>query len=169
MLKINESEISSSRPFFQKIEQVYFMFIALPMMIFVVGLLKYTKEGIKVYPYIEFPSWITSFICFTGMFALVYIVINYRKKVKELRLSEGSLKSKMVLYYSISLNYYFLIELVALFFAVTYFVSADKFIAMMSFFQLALIAYERGTPVRLAKQLKVDKATYTKLIKDELL
>lgn len=169
MLKINESDISSSRPYFQKIEQVYFMFIVIPMMLFVVGLLKHTKEGVAVVPYFEFPAWLIGFVCITGLLSLVLIVINYRKIVKELRLSSEGLKSKMVLYYTISLKYYFRIEIIALFFSITYFISADKFIAMMGFFHLALIAYERATPIRLAKQLKVDKDTYNKLIKDEQL
>lgn len=169
MLTVKEENIISSKPYFERLEQLYFMFIALPMLLFVLGLLRYTREKVYVAPFLELPLTVLVIVSVLGVVGLVMSVLKYKRSVKSLKESNNSLKSKMTDYYTISLRYYFSLELVALLWSLTYYISSGRLLAVMGFVQLALIAYERATPARLAKQLRVDKDTYTKLIKNEVL
>ena len=169
MLKIDPSSIESSSPFFQKIERIYFGFIALPLIIFIASYLKYTKPGTLVKPFLYLEDNLAIGIIVIAFMVLVYLIVQYRKSIKQIRLNADDLKQRMGLFYTVALNYYLWIEIIALVIALAYLITSHTVFAQFYGFHLAFMAYERSTPLRFSKQLKVDKETYNKLIKNEML
>lgn len=169
MLKIDPSTIESSSPFFQKIERIYFSFIALPLVLFIASYLKYTKPGTIVDPFFIVEDSFAIGAIIIAALCFVFLVIKYRRSVKQIRLNTDELKPRMSLFYTVTLNYYLWIEFVALLIAIGYFITAHTVFAQFYGFHIAFIAYERSTPMRFSKQLKIDRETYNKLIKNEKL
>lgn len=167
MFRIKEEEIVNSHTYFRKLESVYFMFISIPLAIFIYTYFTDNKPNELPPEPMNIPQWTLTLVIVTSLVLLFLAYKNFKKQVNRICGTVEGVKVKMSNYYTANVRLYALIELVALFWTVMYWETHINAFAVLFGIHIAFISLQRNTPQRMGNHLRFSKEIYDKIRKGE--
>lgn len=167
MFKVKEEEIDNAHAYFRKLESIYFLFISIPLSVFVYTYFTNNKPNQLPPQPMDLPDWLVIFLV-AGSTLLILLTHNkFKKQLKQINDTVEGTKPKMVAYFTVNVRFYFLIEMIALFWTLMYWGTHINVFAVLFGLHIAYISIQRNTAQRLGQHLKFPKSLYDKIRKGE--
>lgn len=170
MLQIEESEFKTSKDYFRKADQIYFMMIAPSLALFIYAFFEWNNHQEAIKMPVQLSSLMTGIVVIITTIIGVLNYLYYRKCVKEIGISGiENTKSKMIVYYTLNIKYYGTIQVLGFAMVLSYYFTGVIPFMQLYVFTLFYTAMEKMTANRLSRQLRFNKSLYEKIYRGELL
>lgn len=143
---------------------IFYLTVGIPLILFCIVYLKFQGQGGLL------PTTAENFYFLLHVFIPVLIVITiifayayYRKQLKQKHL-KVSLTEKLLFFYQISVNKYIILCIANMLAVVGLYLSGEQFFAALYAITLVVFSFSRPTPLRIIKDLKLNKDEQKKLI-----
>lgn len=161
MFSIKKEEITNVHLFFRRLESVYFIFISVPLGVFLYTYFKNTSSQSENLG--ESGTLLTDIVAYTSVALVAVAFFFFKKEVKKIQDKHIELKHRLVVYFTLNVKLYFVLELIAFLWAVLFWQTHVVTFAMLYGIHIAIISLNRNTPRRMSKHLKLNKETYDKI------
>lgn len=167
MFKVKEENIDNAHAYFRKLESIYFLFISLPLSIFIYTYFTNNKPNQLPPKPMDINDWVVGFvlICSIGLLYLAHT--NFKKQLHHINETIEGTKPKMVAYFTINVRFYLFIEIIALFWTIVYWGTHINAFAVVFGLHIVYISLQRNSAKRLGQHLKFPKSLYDKIRKGE--